>query len=339
MSILRKNLFTREWVLYAKNRDNRPYEFKQNMSTISKGGVDCPFCKESGKIEHDIIYKDKENWSLCAIPNLYPIINDENFYDDTIEREDFYQTTEGLGRHEVIVDTCDHNKTIDQFSKHEFLELFKALDNRYMSMIYRNNCKYIQIFKNNGPSAGMSIRHSHWQILSLPIVPDKLIQMSSSMDKDSCKFCDMLEYELNRGSRVILENEHFVAIAPYASRVPYEVWISPKRHFAHFIQRTPEENDALIDILSKYLKKLVKVQEGIGYNICFYGGILNGDHIDCDLDENSVENLEKILSNQNYHWHLVVVPRVGGFAGFELATDCYINSILPEDAKKKYDSL
>lgn len=317
MSILRENPFTNEWTLYAESRGKRPHDFAQKTELVAGREKECPFCKENDKITSEIVYWDKKDWNICVVPNLYPIISHENA-ENIIEQEAFYNSINGVGHHEVLVDTADHSKTVDQFSEDEMAILFKTFDNRYEYLSNENNAKYVQIFKNNGASAGMSIKHSHWQIVSLPVLPEREKNMSAKMEVDNCLFCKMLNYELEKENRVIAESEYFVALAPYSSRMAYEVWIAPKRHFAHFSQRTKEENTDLIKITQLVLKKLVKIKPDVSYNICFMEGELKKD---------------------NFHWHIQILPRIDGFAGFELATNSYINSILPEEVKIEFDKI
>lgn len=320
MSILRENPLTNEWTLFAQNRGKRPHDFAQNVKPHNDSEKECPFCKANNKITNQIVYTDKQDWNICVVPNLYPIVMDnidENLGEKIeIEEELFYRTKDGVGNHEVLVDTSDHEKTVDKFTKDEILDLFKSFDNRYNVLKNQHDAQYVQIFKNNGPSAGMSIKHSHWQIVSLPIIPQRQVIMSDKMEENNCMLCKILEYEKEKGVRIIKESEFFIAIAPYASRLAYEIWIVPKRHFAHFDERTKEENEDLSAMTQFVLRKLVKVKQDLAYNICF---------------------MEGGLGSNNFHWHMEILPRMEGFAGFELSTNSYINSVLPEEVKKIFD--
>ncbi len=64
----------------------------------------------------------------------------------------------------------------------------------------------------------------------------------------------------------------------------------------------------------RLLQRLAAVQEEVGYNICV---------MDAPRSE-------------DFHWHIEILPRIGGFAGFEYATDCFINLVLPEKAAAYY---
>ena len=126
----------------------------------------------------------------------------------------------GKGRHEVLVDTPDHNETIDQFSVERIEKVLHVLQDRLNNFRGRAHTQYVQIFKNCGPSAGMSIRHSHWQVIGMPVVPKRARAMAETMMGNDCMFCKMLTYEKERKKRIAAETEHFMAITPYAGRFP-----------------------------------------------------------------------------------------------------------------------
>ncbi|MFI3174723.1 MAG: DUF4931 domain-containing protein [Bacillota bacterium] len=315
MSIMRQNPFTKEWVIYAKKRNDRPHDFSHDTKDKSSAGKSCPFCKEGANMTPNPVYTNQEDYTVRVFQNLYPAVDLE---EETLEIEPFYETTNALGYHEIIVDTTEHGKTIDMFSEEEFEEVFKAIDHRYAYFQSQKNTKYIQIFKNCGPLAGMSIRHSHWQLVTLPRAGSRITELSKSMQKTNCLMCEILSYEEKFGKRVVAENTDFIAVTPYASKMPYEVWICAKKHIAHYGDLSGAEKKSLQLLLSLILKKLVKFNESINYNICF---------------------MEGELGNGDFHFHVVILPRSTGIAGLEFSTGAYINAVLPEEAKKMYDEM
>ncbi len=314
MSIMRQNPFTKEWVVYAKKRGERPHDFSHNMQDNSSAGKSCPFCKDGEKMTPDEVYINKEDFSVRVFPNLYPVVD---FEEETIDVEPFYAATNGIGHHEIIVDTDEHNKTIDQFSEDDMSEVFKAIDHRYAYFKTKDHTKYIQIFKNCGPLAGMSIRHSHWQLVTFPMAPSRIVELTKSMQKTNCLMCEILAYEEKYEKRVIAKNADFIAVTPYASKMPYEIWIAAKKHIAHYGDLSVTEKKSLQLLLSTILKKLVQLNNAINYNICF---------------------MEGALDTEDFHFHIVILPRTTGIAGLEFSTGAFINSVLPEDAKKIFDT-
>src|SRR5205807_4893912 len=95
------------------------------------------------------------------------------------------------------------------------------------------------LFKNQGAAAVATLEHGHSQLIALPIVPNFVREELDGArrhfhDKERCVFCDILRQETSAGTRIIHENEEFVSLSPYASRVPFETWVLPKRHASRY---------------------------------------------------------------------------------------------------------
>lgn len=321
LSEMRQNKLTGEWVIYAVNRKKRPYDFKNNMEPKELHPKNCPFCKGNEDKTTNSVYEDKGNgeWSIRVFPNMYPAV-DENA--NITEIEPFYSDVPGKGRHEVLVDTPNHYQTIDTFTTPHLEKILTVLQERYSDIRKEEYVKYVQIFKNCGPEAGMSLSHSHWQIIGLPtearrITIHEKIEKRYTINEGGCLFCDMINYETERRCRVVCESENFLSFTPYASRFPYELWIAPRRHISTFSELTSSDLKELATVLKDVFGKVNKIREGISYNICFM-----------DAPKNKGENI--------HHWHIQILPRVGGFAGLEYSSETYINSVLPEEAAKFY---
>lgn len=190
----------------------------------------------------------------------------------------------------------------------------QVLQDRLHFFRNRADTQYVQIFKNCGPSAGMSMHHSHWQVVGLPVVPKRAATMAEAMHREDCLFCKMLAYEKETNRRIVAETEHFLALTPYAGRFAYELWLAPKAHQRDFGEMSAEERQELAALLRKMLGRVTGIREDIGYNICVMDGPRDTD----------------------FHWHIEILPRIGGFAGFEFATDCYICMVSPENAAVYY---
>lgn len=313
MSELRKNPFTGEMTLYAENRKNRPYEFVHNTQAKHSDNTNCPFCGGHEAWTTDAVYQDGPDgaWQMRVFPNMFPAVQEEA---GEVNAEPFYEQTAGVGRHEVLVDTPDHNETIDRFSVEHLEEVLRVLQDRLNHFRKRGDTQYVQIFKNCGAAAGMSIRHSHWQVIGLPVVPRRAEMMAEKMQQADCLFCRMLAYEKEQGKRIVAETPHFVAFTPYAGRFAYELWLAPKAHQRDFGDMDAEQRRELASLFWAVLQKLIGIKEDLGYNIC----VMDGPR------------------NQDFHWHIEILPRIGGFAGFEYATDCFINMVSPERAAQYY---
>jgi UDPglucose--hexose-1-phosphate uridylyltransferase len=176
------------------------------------------------------------------------------------------------------------------------------------------------IFKNEGEVAGASLEHTHSQLIALPIIPKLVREEIESASKyyefkERCIFCDLISQELGDGRRIIYQNGSYVALAPYASRSPFETWILPKAHEPHFYP--PKENfSGFADILQTVLKQMDRILDVPPYNFLIHTSILRDG------------------MNEYYHWHLELLPKLTKIAGFEWGSGFYINPTPPEEAAR-----
>ena len=316
MSQLRQDILTGEWVIFAGNRMRRPYDFIKKSVPKTADKRECQFCPGNEHLTTEPVYQDGDNgqWSIRAFPNKFPAVDTGDDYMCS-DGEGFYTSCCGKGIHEVIVDTPDHLEIIEDFSVEHIYRVFKVLRLRYEDIMSKDFIKYVQIFKNCGPDAGASIMQSHWQIIGVPVVPSEQTNIVNSMENyrsknNKCVICSIMEHEREKKIRMISENEHFIAIAPYASKMTYECDIIPKEHISHFSQMDDKKLSALAHLLKDILSAVKTLRKGVCYNLCF----------------------EDTPKGYDGHWFMKVLPRMGNLAGFEYGTSSYINPVLPEDA-------
>ena len=180
-----------------------------------------------------------------------------------------------------------------------------------LDMLYIDKkLRYVQIFKNQGVNAGASQSHSHWQIIGLSMLPNKQRYMIDKLKKyrGKCYFCE-IDYFKN----LVYENNSFVAFCPEDSLYCYEIKIMPKYHITNLRYLDETGLIALADVLSISLRKLNKIYENLDYNICFYNAFRKEDE---------------------YHFFIQIIPRMGNMAGFEFSTGMFVNSVLPDIASE-----
>jgi len=324
MSQIRKDIITGQWVIFASNRHKKPYAFRHMHTVLDEMESDCPFCpgNEDETPKAKYCGKDGKNWDVRVFDNMYPAINMEKYEADN---DNFYVSKSGRGVHEIVVDTPNHHMQTSDLNTDEFLNVLEVMQERFIKAKAETGVEYVQIFKNNGPMAGASISHSHWQIMGVPFVPEEQEKYTASFKEykakhGTCLMCDIIGHEKEKKLRIVSENEEFIAFTPYASRVSFEIWVVPKKHVSSFAELEKRDLMAFAGFFIKILKKTNKLREGVCYNIGF---------------EDEPCHSEKNLN----HWYVKIMPRISAMAGFEYSTFGYINPVLPEDAAKKLRNL
>jgi UDPglucose--hexose-1-phosphate uridylyltransferase len=280
----------------------------------------CPFCpgNETQTPPDVFSLKSEKGWRVRVIPNKYPALSSSEEPVKVEEADPFVWLT-GRGHHEVVIESPIHNQTWGNMGARQMEDVIYCFLTRYRALREDKRVKYISIFRNHGERAGTSIIHPHSQIIATPIVPEQIrAEVEEARryydDRLRCAYCDVAEREKKEGKRLIMETEHYVAFAPFASRMPFEVWIVPKRHSPSFDQMSREEEKDLAWVLENLFKALYEGLSDPHYNVLFHSSPLR----------DSCEDY--------YHWHIEVLPRITVQAGFELGTGIYINTTFPEEA-------
>ena len=326
MPELRKDPVTSRWVIIATDRAKRPSDFVREKVTIHGSGF-CPFCPgNEAKTPPEIMAyrpdgsgRNLPGWTLRVVPNKFPALGIEG----TLNRqgEGLYDKMNGIGAHEVMIETTDHQLTLATMPVRRVEDVVWSYRDRILDLKKDRRFRYVLIFKNHGEAAGASLEHTHSQLIALPVVPKRVREEVDFAReyynyKERCIFCDIIRQEAEAGIRVVSENQGFVAVAPFAPRFPFELWILPKVHQSAFEESQKYEFEQLARILKDMLMRLDKVLESPAYNYTIHTSPLTE------------------TNNDHYHWHLEVMPKLTKVAGFEWGTGMYINPTPPEEAAR-----
>jgi UDPglucose--hexose-1-phosphate uridylyltransferase len=323
---LRKDPITGRWVIIATERAKRPSDFVRDKVEIRGSGF-CPFCygNESKTPPEIIAYRadgsmrNSPGWSLRVVPNKFPALGIEGSL--SRQGEGLYDKMSGIGAHEVIIETPDHQKTLAMISPRQIEDVLWAYRDRIIDLKKDRRFKYIMIFKNHGEAAGASLEHTHSQLIALPVVPKRVREETDGAReyfnfKERCIFCDIIRQETESGIRVIADTPAFIAVAPFAPRFPFEIWIMPRVHQSAFEDSQKQEFEQLAVMLKDMLMRLDKVLDYPAYNYIIHTS---------PIPESP---------NEHYHWHLEIMPKLTKIAGFEWGTGFHINPTPPEESAK-----
>ena len=326
MPELRKDPITGRWVIIATERAKRPTDFVRDKVQIRGSGF-CPFCTgNEAKTPPEIIayrsdgsVRNGPGWSLRVVSNKFPALGIEGSLNR--QGEGLYDKMSGVGAHEVIIETPDHQKTLAMLSPRQIEDVLWAYRDRILDLKKDRRFKYIMIFKNHGEAAGASLEHTHSQLIALPVVPKRVREETDGAReyfnfKERCIFCDIIRQETKSGIRVIADTPAFIAVAPFAPRFPFEIWIMPRVHQSAFEDSQKQEFEQLAVMLKDMLTRLDKVLDYPAYNYIVHTS---------PIPESP---------NEHYHWHVEIMPKLTKIAGFEWGTGFHINPTPPEESAR-----
>ena len=325
MSQLRKDPILGRWVIIAEERARRPTDFTPLPEIPSKGA--CPFCEGNEHMTPKEIFAYRNpgsspngpGWKIRVVSNKYPALRVEG----NLEKrgDGIYDRMNGIGAHEVIIETPEHVTSITDIPDEHVADIIKIYKERMLDLKKDKRFLFGMLFKNVGAASGASLEHTHSQLIILPTVPIRVNQeMNGSNEffkyRGRCVYCDIIRQESEQKERIVFETDNFIAIAPYASRFPFEVWILPKQHQSHFEDINESDLWGIANCLKNVLTKLESTLERPPYNYMIHTSPFNTNEM------------------EYYHWHIEITPRLTRVAGFEWGTGFYINPVLPEQAAK-----
>jgi len=325
MGELRQDIVTGQWVVMATGRARRPTDFtRPSVPTLPDEVKDCPFCPghelmtplEVLAIRPEDSEPNSPGWQVRVFPNKYPAF---------MTGEEVEPGTSMLprrpadGSHEVIVHSPDHSLSLATMPAEQVELVLRVYRHRYRVNCQDPHVRYVHIIVNHGRDSGASLEHSHSQLFGVPLVPMLVMQELAGASwhqasKGECVYCRIISEEQLARQRVISANRSFVALAPFASRLPFEAWILPRAHQESFDLINEEQLDdfgeMLRDILGRYSEKF----DNPPFNYFIHSA-------PCDGSEYPY-----------YHWHLEVAPKLTTLGAFELGTSMMINITTPESA-------
>ncbi len=344
MSELRKDPVTGHTVIVAENRAARPDEFaplaQSQRFVASDARATCPFCAGNEHLtphsvaeyprpsgEHPPRAESATNrdmsWQVRVVPNKYPAV-DGGAESAVANRNPLLsppgsEISPGTGRHEVIVESPHHLLRLTDLSDEQVALVFRAYRDRLAAAARESGLAYGIVFKNQGPAAGASLEHLHSQLMALPFLPldvarELQLGVETHRRTGRCAMCALLDHELTASQRIVAVTPDFVALCPYASRVPYETWLVPSTHASRF--DSCSEN--LANRLAQFARRLLICLE-TSMNRPDYNYLIRSAPFDTSPAD-------------HYHWRMEVLPRTTRFAGFEWGSGCYINPVAPERA-------
>lgn len=332
MPEMRRDPVTGQTVIIATDRAMRPESFTSStgeniITELLPEHVDnCPFCygNESMTPPETAAWRnggeaDASGWEVRVVPNKYPVLNENDAFTPPVQQGGLFQGMQGYGVHEVIIETPVHNRHPGDISVSHMRTVIESYHGRFISLLQNKLLHTVIIFRNYKKEAGASVEHPHTQLVALPFIPLKIREEIEGahrfyFEESRCPYCLMIEED--RGKRIICNNEDFVAIVPFAARLPFETWIMPRVHNSSFGAIQEEKYESLSRIITEVMQRISACLDDPPYN--YY--IHSAPYPDGSLPY--------------YHWHIEICPRLVTAAGFEMGSGMHINVAVPEDAAR-----
>jgi UDPglucose--hexose-1-phosphate uridylyltransferase len=328
MSEVRRDIVTDTWVIVETDQVEVP---RDHLKALRKPPA-CPFCAGNEAMTPPEICadrpggeRDRPGWRVRVVPDRRPVLRIEG----RLERlgVGIHDMVSGVGANEVVIESPDHETNFAALAEDQVGLVLTTWRDRLADLYRDHRFRYVLVFKDHGALAGGStIEHVHSQIIALPATPHRVKdQLRGARDyfeyKERCIFCDILQDELRARERVLLETDRFVVFAPYASRLPFELRVMPRRHGFSYAETTGEELADLAGALRRTVAALYRTLDDPPFNLVLH----------------TAPNLLPQKGywqtvRDDYHWFLEIIPRVRRTDGFEWGSGFFVNPMPPERA-------
>ncbi|QEG38820.1 galactose-1-phosphate uridylyltransferase [Roseimaritima ulvae] len=342
-SEVRYDVLSGRQTIFAADRGARPVEFVGEVKATTDVTT-CPFCRGNESLTPDTLLsmdddEAGEPWLVRVVNNKYPAVSlldpqrhrspdadpqaalaaRQRRFAKARRTPNLFPTGPMNGGHEVIIESPGHTTSVSELNVNHLTKVYEAIASRIRVWRDVPEVEYISVFKNVGARAGASLSHAHSQLIAAAILPprvgDLIYRAGKHYDQTGCCLqCDLMRAEREAKDRIVFTSKHLTAYCPYASSLPYLTRIVPNQHAAHF----EDSSDEVLADLAQMTRRLVQ---------CF-------EKLFPAVDYNHVLHTRPPgAKNQDvYHWSMEWMPRITTQAGFEHASDCYINPTFPETA-------
>lgn len=321
---VRRDPITGRSVVIDRVPFKRKSDFDLEPARIEDPPAACPFCEGREPDAGPEILAWREGgpanapgWSVRVVANRNPMLRIEGGME--INGGGVFEVRDGLGAHEVVIETPLHDQPLHTLDGDRLWRVLWAWRTRLQDLTRDSRFASVVIFKNHGRAAGARLDHSHSQLVAFPIVPPALAEkvrcgVSHHEKHGRCIFCDVLAQEIADGRRMICDQHAIVALAPFASRVPFETWLIPRDHAPRFEDTADSALTVLAAAIRSVLHRIDWALERPAYNLVLHTGPLTGE------------------ADRAFHWHLEILPRVTRYSGLEWGSGMHRNPVAPEEA-------
>ena len=321
MGELRLDPVTHRWVVTGKRRVMADFDDAEGV---------CPFCPGNEHFTPRAIQELTDaqgRWSARVFHDRAPIF----FVEGREDREavGMFDRMNPIGANEIVVETPQHGVTLAGLPVSQMANCIGLYRDRIRDLKRDIRLRYVSVFKDQGLAVQNEHGHSHSQVLASPVLPQFLeIEFRWSkmhfQRRERCLFCDCIQQEIEDGKRVVDQNGDFIAVCPFASRSPYELWVMPIQHSSSFEKdlSDPARVKSLASFLKPCLQRIEKISVILHFVI----------HTEPNLDAHKPTKDWWNTVPDDFHWHIELHPDVEGERRYLGSEGFYFNPISAEEA-------
>jgi len=253
---------------------------------------------------------DSPGWRVRVVPNLYPALDDAAPDPAPFAKRDLFHATAARGAHEVIVNAPQPVTSLAELEREQVLGAVDVWRERMR--VHADRAAYVHLLVNERREGGASLPHTHAQLYALDFVPAAVARERERFGAYATQTMggnllgDLVQEEVRLRERIVAIDDEAVLMAPFASRLPYQLLLAPRAPRARF----EEDGPTGASLLHEGLQRLQRV-----------------------LGASPPLNLwvrTAPRGAEHFCWRIDIVPRLTHLAGLELGAGVYLNIVPPE---------
>lgn len=318
---LRHDPLAARTVFVAPDRAGRPNE-------LAGDRLDCPFCAgNEAATPPDTLRSPADAstpWLARIVPNRFPVVSSS--HDPQAGSATGSGGLPARGVHEVVIESPVHVRSILDVDPRGWHEAWWLVRQRLAQLAESRRVAWATVFKNSGSRAGASLAHVHSQLVGLDFAPPAIRAEAAALVADGASSEDGFGRLVTRAraeGRCIAELGGLVALVPPAPRQPFETWILPVSPEAYLHEAALPRIAALADLTRSFVRRLESLLPDTDFNWWLHQPPFDHE-----------PGCTGLRAAAGWHWHLEILPRINGLAGFELGTGCHITTMCPEESAR-----
>jgi UDPglucose--hexose-1-phosphate uridylyltransferase len=320
---LRKDPITRSWVIIG-----------DDVGEASPRPESCQFCgasADSAQVIATLPGVTGGAWSARSVVHPHALYHVEG--EPGRRGDGLYDRMRAVGAHEVLIENPRHDGHMWNVTNAEVEQFLRLAALRIQDLKRDSRLKYVSIFKNHGEGAGQEFDHPTSQLTATTFVPRRVLyELRAGRDyfqsKERCVFCDIISQEERQQVRVLEVRGDFIAMCPYAPRVPYETWILPRSHEAAFESTATARASNVPDLAALLRHTLQRILS-----------LASSFHAVLHTSPNSQHPSEALgywkTLDDDYHWHIEILPILEAKAKSYTFKETYYSPLTSETAVKR----